>query len=271
MKLGIGSYTYTWAVGVPGHVPQRPLSALGLMQRADPLGAHVVQFCDNLPLTRLSPYETDELLVFARERDIAIEVGTRGIADTPNLLAYLELAKRLGSPFVRVVIDSKGHEPSPEETISLLGPIVARFADAGVNLAIENHDRFTSATLAGIVEALGPLHVGVCLDTVNSLGCLEGPEIVVKTLAPYALNLHVKDFTLQRVSSQMGFVVAGCPTGQGRLDVPWVLGQLQAAGRDVNAILELWTPFGPMLDDTLARESLWAEESVRYLRHTISE
>ena len=30
MKLGIGSYTYTWAVGVPGHTPPTPLSALHL-------------------------------------------------------------------------------------------------------------------------------------------------------------------------------------------------------------------------------------------------
>jgi hypothetical protein len=55
------------------------------------------------------------------------------------------------------------------------------------------------------------------------------------------------------------------------LDVPWLLDQLRAAGRDVNAILELWTPFGPTLDETLAREAAWAEESVRYLRQLIPD
>jgi sugar phosphate isomerase/epimerase len=198
-------------------------------------------------------------------------VGTRGLADTANLLAHLELAKRFQAPFVRLVVDSKGHEPSPEECVSLLRPLLPQFAEVGVKLALENHDRFSSATLARIVEQLGPDRVGICLDTVNSFGALEGPEVVVKTLAPYTLNLHVKDFTIARVSSQMGFVINGCAAGQGRLNVPWLLNELRAADRDINAILELWTPFGPTLDETIAREAAWAEESVRYLRRFIPD
>lgn len=271
MRLGIGSYTFTWAVGVPGHAPRQPLTPLGLLERAGKLGVSVVQFCDNLPLTSLTPAELEGLCAFAREHGIAVELGTRGIADTANLLAYVQLAKLLSAPFVRMVVDSQGHEPSPEECVSRLRPLLPCFAEAGVKLAIENHDRFSSAALARIVEELGPDHSGICLDTVNSFGALEGPEIVVKTLAPYTLNLHVKDFTIARVSSQMGFVINGCAAGQGRLNVPWLLDQLRAAGRDVNAILELWTPFGPTLDDTLAREAAWAEISVRYLRQIIPD
>ena len=271
MRLGIGTYTYTWAVGVPGHPPTDPLSAGGLLEAADCYDVRVVQFADNLPLRALPPRELEELQAYSRNHQIAIEVGTRGIADTSNLLAYLELARRFGSPFVRVVIDSKGHEPSPDECVAVLRPLMPRFADVGVKLAIENHDRFTSATLARLVEQLGPDHAGICLDTVNSFGALEGPEVVVKTLAPYALNLHLKDFTIARVSSQMGFVIDGCAAGRGRLNVPWLLDQLRAAGRDVNAILELWTPFGPTLEDTIAREVAWAEESIRYLRQFIPD
>jgi 3-oxoisoapionate decarboxylase len=271
MKLGIGTYTYAWAVGVAGHPPREPLTAFGLLRRAEQLGVRVVQFCDNLPLTSVAPDEVDPLCALARARGLAIEVGTRGILDTANLLAHLDLAQRFGAPFVRVVLDSKGHEPSPEESVARLGPVVERFAGAGVKLAIENHDRFTACQLAGVVESLGPAHVGICLDTVNSFGALEGPELVVKTLAPYTLNLHVKDFTIARVSSQMGFVISGCAAGQGRLNVPWLLDQLSAAGRDVNAVLELWTPFGPTLDETLAREAAWAEEGVRYLRRFVPE
>jgi len=33
----------------------------------------------------------------------------------------------------------------------------------------------------------------------------------------------------------MGFEIAGAPAGQGMLDIPWLLGQLRAAGRDPNA------------------------------------
>jgi 3-oxoisoapionate decarboxylase len=270
MKLGIGSYTYPWAIGVPGHAPPHPWTVHDLFRKAQALGVRVVQLCDNLPLTRLLPSELDQIVAFAQTHHIAVELGTRGLEEA-NLLAYLELARRFGCSFVRVVVDTASHHPSPEETVTLLRPLVARFAEAGVKLAIENHDRFTAGTLKDLVAALGPAQVGVCLDTVNSLGALEGPDLVVSTLASYALNLHVKDFTIERVSSQMGFVVAGCPAGRGRLEVPRLLERLRAAGRDVNAILELWTPFGPTLEDTLAREQAWAEESVRYLRQLIPD
>lgn len=270
MKLGIGTYTFTWALGVPAHQPLRSLAALGVLGQAKSLGVRVAQFCDNLPLVGLEPAELEAFSALARENGIAVELGTRGVA-ADNLLAHLRLAQQLGAPFVRLVVDTKHHEPSPAETIAALQPVVARFADAGVKLALENHDRFSSATLAEIVEALGTGQVGICLDTVNSFGALEGPEVVVKTLAPYTLNLHVKDFTIQRVNSQMGFAVNGCAAGQGRLNVPWLLEQLRAAGREVNAILELWTPFGPTLEETLERERVWAEQSVSYLRTLIPD
>jgi 3-oxoisoapionate decarboxylase len=271
MRLGLGSYTFTWAVGVPGQLPAHPLTALDLLKQAHALGLHVAQFCDNLPLTALGRDEFDRFRGFAREHHIAIELGTRGSADTENLLAHLDLAQRLEAPFVRLVVDAKGDEPTPEETVSRLRPLAARFAAANVKLAIENHDRFSCRTLAGIVEELGPEQVGICLDTVNSFGALEGPEIVVETLGPYALNLHIKDFTIARVSSQMGFVVNGCAAGQGRLNVPWLLQRLKTFGRDPDAILELWTPFGPNLEETVARENRWTQESVRYLRQFIPQ
>ena len=270
MKLGVGSYTYTWGIGVPGQPPGHPITALGLLQEAKTLGAGVVQICDNLPLTRLAPPELDEFAALARANHISVELGTRGL-EAENLLAYLELARRFEAPFVRVVVDTPGVEPSPQETVTRLAPVAARFAAAGVRLAIENHDRFPAAALAEIVEGIGRDRAGVCLDTVNSFGALEGPEVVVNILAPYTLNLHVKDFTIRRVSSQMGFIVAGCAVGQGRLNIPWLLGQLRAAGRDVNAIIELWTPFGPTLEETIARERAWAAESVRYLRSFIPD
>jgi 3-oxoisoapionate decarboxylase len=286
MKLGLSTYTYTWAIGIPGYPPREPLTALALLRRADQIGVRVVQFCDNYPLTAQWAMDLatagavrdkdlqrslNELTDFARERCITIEIGTRGIADTANLLGHLELAKRFGAPFVRLVVDAKGHEPSPEDCVSRLCPLLPHFAEAGVKLALENHDRFSSATLAQIVETLGPDYVGICLDTANSFGALEGPDVVVKTLAPYTLNLHVKDFTIARVSSQLGFVISGCAAGQGRLNIPWLLEQLRTAGRDVNAILELWTPFGPTLEGTIAREVAWAEESVRYVRQFIPD
>lgn len=270
MRLGLSSWAFAWAVGVPGSEPEHPLTAVGLLRRADTLGVRLVQFADNLPLHRLSSTELDEVEVEARRLEIAIEVGTRGIS-RENLETYLELARRFSSPILRVVLDTSAQQPAPEEVVSLLRPLVNAFERAAVTLAIENHDRFPCRTLVDIIRRLESRNVGICLDTVNSFGCLESPDVVVSELGPYTVNLHVKDFKIRRPSHSMGFLIEGAPAGQGRLDVPWVLRTLKEMGRDVNAILEQWPSPEASLDQTIAKESRWAEESVRYLRTLITE
>ena len=142
---------------------------------------------------------------------------------------------------------------------------------ADMRIALENHDRFPAKTLMEIIEAIGADRVGITLDTVNSFGALEGPQHVVETLAPYVLSLHVKDFTIRRVPSQMGFVIEGCPAGEGRLDIPWLLDTIRAAGRDPNAIIELWTPPADTLEETIVREAEWTKRSVAYMRTLLSD
>ncbi len=38
MKLGIGSYAFAWAIGVPGYSPRKPMSAMDLLNITDELG-----------------------------------------------------------------------------------------------------------------------------------------------------------------------------------------------------------------------------------------
>lgn len=269
MRLGIGSYAFAWAIGVPGHPIEQPMTAFDLLEETARLGLRVAQFCDNLPLTQLSSGELNRFTARAQALQIQIELGTLGLSPE-NLRAYLQLARRFNSPFVRVVVDSKGDEPTPEEIVTRLRPIVTEYAAAGIRLAIENHDRLRSETLAWIVEQLGATHVGICLDTVNSFGALEGPAVVVENLGPYTLCLHAKDFTIRRVSHRMGFILEGCPAGQGQLDVPWLLSKLTKSPHPFNVILESWVPPINLLEDTIRRERDWAEVGTRYLRGLIA-
>ena len=100
----------------------------------------------------------------------------------------------------------------------------------------------------------------------NSFGALEGPAVVVEALGPLTVNLHLKDFSIRRAGHKMGFAVEGTPAGEGRLDVPWLLGRLRAFGRDPNAILELWVAPEDDVERTVAKELEWAERSVANLR-----
>ncbi len=268
MRLGIGSYAFAWAIGVPGHPPARPMTAFDLLDEAARLRVGLVQICDNLPLTKLSSSELDRFAARALQLNIQVEVGTLGL-DPGNLRAYLQLARRFGAPFVRVVVDSPGDEPTPDEIVARLRPAVGEYAEAGVRLAIENHDRLSSGTLAWIVEQLGTENVGICLDTVNSFGALEGPAVVVETLGRHTLCLHAKDFTIHRVGHRMGFVLEGCPAGAGQLDVPWLLGQLTKHSRPFNVILETWVTPGKTLEETIGQERTSTEAGAGYLRGLI--
>ena len=270
MRLGVGSYTFTWAVGVPGHEPDAPLTATALLLKAKKLTVGVVQFADNLPLDALPPEELREIVNRSQEMGIAIEVGTRGI-QPDHLRSYLHVAQRAQSQIVRVVIDTAHHQPDENEAVDLIRKVMPDYERAGVCLAIENHDRFQAKTLARIVERVSSSSVGVCLDTVNSFGALEGPEVVVDTLAPLVTNLHIKDFAIRRANHQMGFAIEGTPAGKGRLDIPWLLDIVRNNGRDANAILELWTPPEDELDATIAKEDAWARSSVDYLRTLIPD
>jgi 3-oxoisoapionate decarboxylase len=264
VRLGLSSYTYTWAVGVPGSEPERPLSAEDLLERAVRLGVPVVQFADNLPLHARAP-DIDELARRAHDLGVDLEVGTRGV-DRNNVLRYLEIAATVGSPFLRVVVDTKDHHPSPQEVVDRLAGLRDEFTAAGVILAFENHDRFTAAELARVVETLGDDWTGVVLDTVNSFGALEGPDVVIGTLAPLAVNVHVKDFIITRASHSMGFTIEGCPAGRGRLDVPALFSSIRRYRNDITAVLELWTPPQESLQSTIETERRWAEESIAYLQ-----
>ena len=60
MRAGRSSYTYTWAVGVPGHSPNEPLTLAQLLERAASLGVSVLQIADNLPVHTVPKRELEK-------------------------------------------------------------------------------------------------------------------------------------------------------------------------------------------------------------------
>jgi sugar phosphate isomerase/epimerase len=269
MRLGISSYTFGWAIGVQGHsTPEEPLTAMGLLNRAARLGVHLVQIADNLPLEWHTDRELDELAEHAAMLGVALEVGMRGCGPD-YLLRYLEVARRLKSSLVRVVLDTADDRPSPDECARRLRKAAPEFERAGVSLAIENHDRFKASSLLQILDAVGSPRVAICFDTGNSFGCAEGPEAVLEVLGTHTINLHLKDFAVRRAGPNRGFVIEGRPAGQGQLDIPHVLVTLRQKAADPNAILELWTPPQATLAESLHLEDAWAAASIEYLRTLI--
>lgn len=263
MIPGISTYTYTWAIGVPGSEPEKPMSIFQLLEKAIELGVSVVQVADNLPLDRFSETELLEVRNYAEDLNIQIEVGARGMT-AENLEKYIEIASFFRSPILRFVIDGPGFEPSLDEIHRIIAGAIPELESQQITLAIENHDRLLAREFVAIVEKSGSLRVGICLDTVNSMGAGEGLETVISQLAPLTVNLHVKEFSIRRVSHKMGFVIEGVPLGEGMLPVNKLVKLVSP--RCQSAILEQWTPPEESIEKTIQKENEWAIKSINYLK-----
>jgi 3-oxoisoapionate decarboxylase len=227
----------------------------------------VLQIGDNLPLHTFSEGRLAAFADRVSAEGIRIEVGARRLT-ADRVAQYAEIARRLRAKLIRFVIDDADFHPTPGEVIKTLwecSPLLQ-----GLTLGIENHDRFSASTLARIVEESADDRIGICLDTANSLGAGEGLEAVAKSLAPLTVNLHVKDFWIERLPHMMGFTVTGRAAGQGMLKIPWLLELVRKQGRCETVILELWTPPEPDLAVTIAKEAEWARQSVDYLKSILS-
>jgi 3-oxoisoapionate decarboxylase len=266
MQLGISSYTYAWGVGVPGSAPPVTLSAYDLIDKAVSHGLTLVQLADNLPVEDMTDENLYDLRNYSIKQGIALEMGSRGLTHE-HTLKCLKTAERIHSSILRMVIDGQGYEPDFQTIINVISDLIPEFQRRNIRLAIENHDRLKAHEFEEIIRSVDSEWVGICLDSVNSMGAGEGFAEVSKILIPYTINLHIKDFTVRRVSHKMGIIIEGTPAGRGMLNIPWLVSTLADTGKCRSAILELWTPPEQAISATLVKEENWASESIDYLKH----
>lgn len=262
MQLGFGSYTFTWSFGVDGFPPpSRPMSVRGLIELAAQKELSIVQLADNVPLNTYDWAELEAIRSFADEKGVTLEVGTRGTS-TEHIRNYLEIARALGSSIIRTIAT----EPDLSQAEVEIATVLPQLERDGIALALENHGLHTTKQLKSLFQRFDHPLIGCCLDTVNSFSALDMPDRVVDDLAPFTINLHMKDFEIRRIEHQMGFVITGTPAGSGRLDIPRILNAIRSAGRRPTCILELWTPFDGSIDKAVEMEREWFETSLIYLK-----
>jgi 3-oxoisoapionate decarboxylase len=269
LELGISTYSFPWAVGIDGFRPEKQLDVLDLVHLAEKRQVRRVQIGDNFPLHELPVAALLLLKETADRLNIRLEAGTRRLTKD-HVLNYLEIATLLGSPFLRVVIDDDGYHPTSNQVIDVINQLTPHFKNAGVMLAIENHDRFPASVLKEIIQSTNVESVGICLDTANSLGANEGIAHVIDLLGPHTLNLHVKDIRITRVPHKMGFHVSGCAAGDGILNIPDIVNRLRGYKRCQSVTLEVWSDPEKSIEKTMAKESLWVDTSINYLKQFIS-
>ncbi len=277
MKLGINSYTLMWSIGFkgvnpsyPDHEarPSQPLTAIGLLEKARNYGLSLVQTGPNLDFDKLADAEQAEFIEKARKWDISLESGTRGL-DFEHLVQQISLAKRLGAKLIRTLPEIAGkYAVDARMIVPEIRKILPILETEKIQLAIEN-GRMPAADLRAVLDEISSPYVGVVLDMANSLAVPEGWREVTRLLAPHTMCVHYKDFTIRRAWHMMGFICEGTPSGKGMVDFEWLFAQLKQSPYEFNVLIELWPPEQETLDQTIALEQAWLEESVRFLRQYI--
>ncbi|MGD1101669.1 MAG: hypothetical protein ABSA59_06340 [Terriglobia bacterium] len=270
MKLGISSYTYPWAMGLPDAPPSHPLQPLQLLEKAQELGVGLVQFGPNMPLDKLPEKELREVVKHAGSWKIDLEMGTVGI-DPGHLRHQIQFAKRIGAILLKTTPElADGHIPMRLEILNCLRAVVADLAGGKIGLAIDN-SRIPAQELNELLESIRSPWLGAALDTANPLALPQGWEISVRVLGHRTLSLQIKDFVVQPAAHGMGFSIMGCPVGKGQLNIAWLVESFASLRIEPSAILESWTPEQKTLQETIALEDAWAKQGVDYLRRFIPD
>ena len=174
------------------------------------------------------PRDRDDLDRFAAEVQAAARAGA-------TVLRTAMLSGRRYETFATAAAFRSFADQS-QRSLALAEPVAAR---AGVRLAVENHKDWRADELIAIMKRISSAHVGVCVDTGNSIALLEDPMEVVEALAPWAVTTHLKDMAVQEY--EQGFLLAEVPLGEGFLDLRRIVRTLRAARPEIRLNLEMIT------------------------------
>lgn len=137
----------------------------------------------------------------------------------------------------------------------------------GIKLAIENHGDVRSRELVGLVEELDSPHVGICLDTGNSLCVLEDPLKAAEHMAAYAFTTHLKDCAI--VGTASGCKIVGAALGKGMLPLPELYRIISTEAGLERLLIEVPWDAAAGGRQAIDEEDRAVRESVRYCRETL--
>ncbi|MBB2973119.1 sugar phosphate isomerase/epimerase [Mesorhizobium sp. RMAD-H1] len=237
------------------------MTAMDVLEIAHGHGLGVVQYADNLPLDRLTPREHLALKQRADSYGMALELGTQSF-NAEELARYIPIGERIGSKILRVALDAEDALIPVRELAAQIRELLPDGKKAGLRFAIENHFNYPSPRMVALLDAVADDALGVCLDVANSICAGEWPMTTVKMLAPYAINLHLKDYQIMPDPYGVGFRIHGTPLGEGMAEIEKILACLSHCPDDMSVILEHWLPQMDNMEATCRLEHEWLERTV---------
>lgn len=178
---------------------------------------------DRLPPNRHLSGDSDEHL-----REVAEQLRVRGLSveldtDTvePDRLGRaIDIARRLDARVLRTFTQHPYGPNIVRDTLRDLRVVVPVAARAGVVVAVENHEEFTSAELAHLAATIDHPSIRLLFDYGNSIAVLESPEEALRVMHPWVVAAHLKDTVMIAAEhAPDGEATMGVPLGRGSIDL----------------------------------------------------
>ena len=244
--VGLNPYGLSYTVGLQGlGTPRENPHAIGLDGFISLVRELDVR-CIELDWRWVSPLD-DAGLGRLRERLDGLEpIYSHWLAQEPGetLIDPIRRAAAIGARILRLhltpVLEGARAASGPRwnEMVSharrTLRQDVSRAADAGLIVAIENHQDFCSEELVTLAEELGD-HVGIVLDTGNPFAVGEDPVAFARRAAQRIRHVHLKDYVAQFTSE--GYRLLRCAIGDGAVPFTEIADALDS-GRPLTASIE---------------------------------
>ena len=250
LGLGIAAHSFGYLGGFNGASTSRacptPLDVYRLMDLANLNGLSGVE----IPSPEYTRGMSEEVLArvrtYAEERDLYF-VLDGGVVDVRGIRGLIDTATALGARTVRVTASSilcgdrsAIAERWPryiEELVDRLRAVRNTAEEAGVSIAVENHQDLTSGEMADLCSAVGGENIGTTLDSMNSLAVVEDPLEYARRLGPLIKHVHLKDYRIYR--TPQGFRLVRCAIGAGVLDVGGLFSLLREKAPGATVAIEL--------------------------------
>src|SRR6266700_136344 len=199
MRTGLSVYGTTFSMGLHPASGRPLITPQQLMDQALNAGLQGVE----LPAMLLQGTDISTVTHYAQQRGLFITLAAGGY-DSAKLAEAIELATRLKAATVRTAIGGAKiggdrrplagrWQPFLQEVLEKLRAATVVAEQAGVNLAIENHQDLASEELIWLCESIASPRFGITLDTGNPLATAEEPLDFARRVAPYVKNVHLKD------------------------------------------------------------------------------
>jgi sugar phosphate isomerase/epimerase len=248
-RVGLNPYGLAFAVGLQGAGTPRanpsPMSFDDFVALARDTGAKCIEihgpWLDAASASRLRQWR-DELA--AAHMTPIVSAGLRQ-QKGETLEGSITAAVAVGAPIIRLglspVLEGSRAKWGTRWTEMVaharatLAREAPRAADAGITVAIEDHQDFGSEELVAMAEEAGA-NVGIVFDTGNPFAVGEDPVAFARRAAARIRHVHLKDYRAQFTSE--GYRLVRCAIGDGAVPFAELRDVLSAHDEALTASIE---------------------------------